>query len=420
MTAAASVALLAACSSSGPSATTTTTTTATTAPRDATSTTTLPEVVPLESIRLAATEVAQDLDRPTALAARPSTRDLYVAERAGRVRLIKVTESTDGKGSLKYELQRTPVLDISKDVLAGGERGLLGLAFSSDGRRLYVNFTSEPDGRTEVVEYEVGDKPEPDARSARPLLSVDQPAANHNGGDLVVGPDGYLYIALGDGGGQGDPKGRAQDRKDLLGKILRIDPAAGVEGDSEPYGIPAGNPFRDGANGAPEVWAYGLRNPWRFSFDELTGDLWIGDVGQNAWEEVDWLPATGGFDAGRGANLGWDQMEGTHSFEGDNPTGAFLPVLEYPHDGRCSVIGGYVYRGEAIDGLQGAYLYADYCQSGVRGLRLTGGKVTDQAAWPLEGTPIVSFGQDNEGELFVLIDSGSVVKLTPPERSAER
>jgi glucose/arabinose dehydrogenase len=367
----------------------------------------------LDTIPLATTEVAR-LDEPIAMAARSSTPDLYIAERAGEVRLVKVTEPASGEGPPRYQLQNTPVLDISDEVITGGERGLLGLAFSSDGRKLYVDFTAQPDGRTVVLEYVLGDRTTVDRSSRRQLLEVEQPYENHNGGNLVVGPDGYLYVGLGDGGGAGDPKGRAQDTSDLLGKILRIDPDGAPADGSRGYGIPAGNPFADGADGAPEVWLFGARNPWRFSFDRLTGDLWVGDVGQGDWEEIDVLPATGGFDAGRGANLGWDRMEGTHSFEGENPPGAVLPIFEYSHDEGCSVTGGYVYRGEAIKGLQGTYLFADYCAPGLRGLQLDQGTIIDERTWDLELEGVYSFGEDNDGELFILLADGPVVKVTDP------
>ena len=389
-----------------------TATTAAPAPADSPSTITTAPLAEgtLDTVALGTTEVAL-LDQPIALAARPSTSNLYIAERAGTVRLVKVTKPTSGTGQPRYQLQNAPVLDISDDVLGGAERGLLGIAFSSDGRKLYVDYTAKPDGSTRVVEYELGDRNAVDVSSRRELLVVEQPAANHNGGNLVIGPDGYLYIGLGDGGGQGDPKGRAQDREDLLGSILRIDPeGSGEQGDTA-YGIPAGNPYADGEEGAPEIWLYGVRNPWRFSFDADTGDLWIADVGQNEWEEINRLPATGGFDAGRAANLGWDRMEGAHSFEGDNPPGGVLPIFEYSHDEGCAVVGGYVYRGKDIEPLQGVYLFADNCEPGIRGLQLDGGTIIDERTW-LDAENIVSFGQDNDGELFVLLDSGPVLKLT--------
>ena len=400
--------------------------TSTTVAPATTSTTTKPLAAgTLGEISLATTEVAQ-LDEPIAMAARSSTPDLYIAERAGQVRLVKVTEATSGEGPPRYQLQTTPVLDLSKEVITGGERGLLGLAFSSDGRQLYVDFTAGPDGRTIVLQYDVSDKGTVDRSSRRQLLEVDQPFENHNGGNLVLGPDGYLYVGLGDGGGAGDPDGHAQDTEDLLGSILRIDPmgepAAPAEGDDEEraYAIPAGNPFADGQDGAPEIWLYGVRNPWRFSFDRSTGDLWIGDVGQGDWEEIDLLPASGGFDAGRGANLGWDRMEGTHSFEGDNPAGAVLPLFEYSHEDGCSVVGGYVYRGQAIKALQGTYLFADYCAPGLRGIQMDQGTIIDQRTWDLDLEGVYSFGEDNDGELFVLLAGGRVLKITDPTTTKAR
>lgn len=389
-------------------------TTATTAPPTSDSSDTSGPATPappaLDTIDLELVEVVE-LDEPIALAARSSSSDLYIAERGGEVRLVKVTEPTSGTGPTRYQLQSTPVLDISDDVLAGGEQGLLGIAFSSDGRKLYVDYTARPDGETRVEEFELGDRTIADRDSRRLLLTVEQPAANHNGGHLAVGPDGYLYIGLGDGGGQGDPDGNSQNREELLGKILRIDPE-GAAADGDPaYGIPAGNPFADGEEGAREVWVYGVRNPWRFSFDALTGDLWIGDVGQNGWEEIDKLPSVAGFDAGRGANLGWDRMEGTHSFEGDNPPGAVLPVFEYTRDEGCSITGGYVYRGGEIEALQGAYLFADYCASGIRAIRVEGDAVVDERRWGLDAEQVFSFGEDNDGEIFVLLGSGPVLRL---------
>lgn len=366
----------------------------------------------LDTIELATTKVAE-LDEPVALAARPSSPDLYVVERSGRVRLVKATKPTSGTGPLRYQLQTTPVVDLAKEVLSDGkEQGLLGAAFSSDGRKLYLDYTAEPDGRTVVVEYVLGDRTTVDLKSRRLLLEVDQPAANHNGGHLVVGPDGYLYIGLGDGGGQGDPDGHGQDPSGLLGSILRIDPEAATDDDE--YGIPAGNPFADGEDGAPEVWLYGVRNPWRFSFDAETGDLWVGDVGQDQWEEITRLPATGGFDAGRGDNLGWNEMEGSHPFDGgENPSGGVLPVFDYSHDEGCSVVGGHVYRGDAIEELRGAYLFGDYCADGLRGIELDGATVIDDRTWDVIGDGLQSLGQDTDGELFLLMASGDVLKVVP-------
>ena len=269
---------------------------------------------------------------------------LFVLEQGGRVRVIR-----DGR------LLPDPYLDIADRLSAGGERGLLGLAFAptfaADGR-LYVDYTDR-DGDTVVSEFTAPDPPadRADPASERILLRIEQPYANHNGGALAIGPDGLLWIATGDGGSGGDPQGNGQRLDTLLGKLLRIDPrpAGGA-----PYAIPADNPFAGRAAGrcSAEIWAYGLRNPWRFSFDRATGDLWIGDVGQSSWEEVDRWPAG----SPAGPNFGWNTMEASHCFEpaeGCPRDGLVLPVAEYGHDRGCSVTGGYVYRGPAVPGPRG-------------------------------------------------------------------
>lgn len=401
------VGLLTACTDDEQTSTEATTTT--TAPTDDTTETTVPI---LDNLNLATEEVAT-LDEPIAFAARPGSPDLYIAEKGGRVRLVEVTtdEYTD---EVTYQAQTTPLLDISDDVINQNERGLLGMAFSTDGRKLYLDYTRQPDGYTVVVEYELGDRTVIDDDSRRELLVVEQPAANHNGGQLAIGPDGYLYVGLGDGGGRGDPFDHGQDTSTLLGSILRIDPETGSE-DGPAYGIPPGNPFADAEQGKPEIWLYGVRNPWRFTFDTVTGDLWVADVGQGEWEEVNRLPATDGFDAGQGANLGWNEMEGTHPFSGgENPPGAVLPIHEYGHDEGCAVIGGYVYSGEEIAGLQGTYLYADSCAPGIRGLQIDAGTVVDTRTWDLPVEGVYSFGQGDDGELYLLLASGPVLKLTAP------
>ncbi len=270
------------------------------------------------------------LEQPIAMAIRTGDRALYVAEKTGRV--VALAPGSDPR----------VVLDLSDRVSLGSEQGLLGLAFSPDGRFLYVDFT-DVDGDTNVTEFAFDDGAA-DPASERRVLFVEQPYSNHNGGELVFGPDGYLYVGLGDGGSAGDPMGNAQSLSTLLGKLLRISPRPSK---GEPYAIPPDNPFvgRDGAR--PEIWAYGLRNPWRFSFDAATGDLWIGDVGQSASEEIDLEPAG----SHGGSNFGWDRLEGTHPFEGSPAPGSIPPVFEYGHgDGSCSVTGGYVYRGERDPG----------------------------------------------------------------------
>jgi glucose/arabinose dehydrogenase len=357
---------------------------------------------PLDRIEITATPVAQ-VDSPTALVVRPGSETMYVAERPGRVRPVTVA----GTGPDRTYQVGDPVLDISDDVVADGERGLLDIVFSPDGGTLYVHYSLAPSGDARVAAYTMaGD--EVDTGSYRELLALEDPFPNHNGGEMEFGPDGYLYIALGDGGGGGDPEGNGQDTQALLGKILRIDPASPSGG--QEYGIPADNPFADGAGGRPEVWLYGVRNPWRFSFDRANGDLWIGDVGQNEWEEIDQLQAAAG--GGRGANLGWNEVEATHPFEGgSNPDGGVLPVFEYSHDEGCSVTGGVVYRGAAIPGLGGAYLFSDYCQGDVRGLRVRDGQVTEERTFDAHVDQLVSFSEDAADEVYALSLLGGIYRL---------
>jgi glucose/arabinose dehydrogenase len=359
---------------------------------------------PLDGIEIAATPVAQ-VDSPTALVVRPGSPTMYVAERDGRVRPVTVT----GTGRDRSYQVGEPVLDISADVVADGERGLLDIEFSDDGGTLYVHYSLAPDGDARVAAYTM-DGDQVDTGSYRELLAIEDPFPNHNGGEMEFGPDGYLYIALGDGGGGGDPEGNGQDTQALLGKILRIDPANPSGGRA--YGIPPDNPFADGEGGRPEVWLYGVRNPWRFSFDRANGDLWIGDVGQNEWEEIDQLATAAG--AGRGANLGWNEMEATHPYEGgSNPDGGVLPVFEYSHDEGCSVTGGVVYRGSAIPGLGGAYLFGDYCQGDVRGLRVRDGQLTEERTFDAHVDQLVAFAEDADGEVYALSLLGPIYRLDP-------
>jgi glucose/arabinose dehydrogenase len=377
-------------------------------------TTTVPEASSdLATVDLALEPVVT-LDRPIALATRPGTDDLYIAEKGGVVRRVEVTmpEADDPDGAPAYRLDPRPVIDLSEDIVDQGEQGLLGLAFSSDGRRLYLAYTARADGANTVEAVELGDATTAGADDRQVLLAVEDPAPNHNGGQLVLGPDGYLYIGLGDGGGAGDPQDTGQDSSDLLGSILRIDPEAST--DTRPYAIPTSNPFTE-AGEPTEVWAYGLRNPWRFTFDRATGDLWVGDVGQGDWEEIDRLPAAGGEAAGRGANLGWSAMEGSHPFNDDgNPDGAVLPIFEYGHgDGGCSVTGGYRYRGGAIPTLVGVYVFADYCLDTIEGIELddSDSTVSGHRTWNLATSQVQSFGEDADGELYVLQAGGSVARI---------
>jgi len=327
---------------------------------------------------------------------------LFVVEQTGGIRIIK-----DGA------LLPTPFLDISTKITAGGEQGLLGLAFDPDYAstgRFVVHYT-DTNGDTHLSQFTVSSDPDvADPASEQVILTADQPYSNHNGGQVLFGPDGMLYLGLGDGGSEGDPQGRGQDLSDLLGSILRLDVRS-----TSPYSVPPDNPFVGQAGVQPEVWSYGLRNPWRFSFDRTTGDLYIGDVGQDSFEEVDVAPAAAG--SGKGLNFGWNIMEGTHCYNASacNQSGLTLPVLEYPHSEGCSVTGGYVYRGSVIPALQGLYFFGDYCQGTVRSFRYQGGSATELTDWPTlrPGGSITSFGEDAAGELYVVIQSGSVFKIVP-------
>lgn len=320
---------------------------------------------------------------------------LFVVEQPGRIRVL------EGQALLS-----APFLDITKQVLSGGERGLLGLAFHPDYRRtgrFFVNYTRKPDGATVLAEYRRGTTATSALQAERILLIVPQPYANHNGGMVAFGPDGYLYIGLGDGGSRGDPDNRAQNPEDILGKILRIDVDRG-----DPYGIPNDNPFAK-AGGRPEIYALGLRNPWRFSFDVITGELLAADVGQYKWEEINLVV--------RGGNYGWRAMEGAHCFHPstDCRTAMFqLPISEYFHDnGRCSITGGYVYRGRVIPDLVGAYVYGDFCSGEIFALHRSG---TRNEPRQILKSPLLisSFGEDAAGELYVLDHKGGVYRLSPP------
>jgi glucose/arabinose dehydrogenase len=334
------------------------------------------------------------LDQPVAMSVRTGDLALYFAERTGKVRSIR-----DGA------VDPIAVLDLSGQISLGSEQGLLGLAFSGDGRYLYVNFTDLA-GDTHVAEFTMRDgRADPSTR--REVLFVDQPFSNHNGGNLVFGPDGYLYIGLGDGGSGGDPMNNGQSLDTLLGKMLRIDPRPNG---GAPYSVPVDNPFVGKPGARPEIWAFGLRNPWRYSFDRETGDLWIGDVGQDSWEEIDVHPhGTGG-----GQNYGWNAMEGNHPYGGELASAATPPVYEYDHGGgRCAVTGGFVYQGSAIKALIGSYLFADFCEGRLTALRLEGGAVAEASTLGPVVPNLSSFGEDAQGELYVLSLSGEVFRLSP-------
>jgi glucose/arabinose dehydrogenase len=351
-------------------------------------------VAELEAIGVRLTEIAT-LDAPVAMAQRPGHEPFFVAERAGRIMVVE-----------GGEVRPEPLLEV--ETTTDGERGLLGLAFSPDGSRLYVSYTNL-DGDSRLDEYAMGEgAADIDLASRREVLTVGQPYANHNGGHIVFGPDGLLYYGLGDGGASGDPEGNAQDTTTLLGSVLRIDPRA--QGDA-PYAIPADNPFV-GGEGRAEIFLYGVRNPWRFSFDRATDDLWLADVGQNAVEEVNRLPAT----EAAGANLGWPALEGTRPYDGDPPPDAVTPVYDYTHDDGFSVTGGFVYRGQAIPELVGAYVFGDLGTAQLWALAVDGdGGVAGRADLGVGVDPstLVSFFEDADGELYVISIGGTISRLDP-------
>ena len=351
----------------------------------------------------------------------PPTEDSFqlVEVASGFQRPLYVTGAGDDSGRLFVVSQygqiyivqdgatiEQPFLDIQPRITsAGNEQGLLGLAFHPDYEEngtFYVNYSEARTGNTVVARYSVSaDNPNAaDPDSEVRLLYVEQPYPNHNGGHLQFGPDGYLYIGLGDGGSQGDPQLNGQNTFALLGSILRID----VDG-GEPYGIPADNPFADGTNGAPEVWLYGVRNPWRYSFDRETGDLYVGDVGQNQYEEVSFIPAGVG-----GANLGWNLYEGTHPYSGvPAPADAVMPFAEYSHAQGISITGGYVYRGSLAPALQGIYLYADFGSGRMwYAFRDESGTWVSDVLVDSTGEAISSFGEDDAGELYLTSFNGGV------------
>jgi glucose/arabinose dehydrogenase len=335
----------------------------------------------------------------------PETGDdqhLYVVEHCGRVQRVGL----DGGDPHTF-------IDLSDLVTCGGEQGLLSIAFAPDyaaSGRFYVDYT-DTEGDTRVVEYRrAGDDPATaDVDSAREVLSVDQPYANHNGGLLLFGPDHDLYIGLGDGGGGGDPQRNAQDLSSLLGKILRIDPRPSG---GEPYSVPADNPFVDRADARPEIVAYGFRNPWRFSLDPETGDMWIGDVGEAAREEIDFASPKA---LDSGVNFGWSAFEGTQRFnEDESAPGAREPVLEYPPDDGCAVTGGYVVRDPRLRSLHGRYLYGDFCEGELRSFPADPKRgPSDERALGVTVPSLSSFGTDAAGHVYATSLEGTVYRLDP-------
>jgi glucose/arabinose dehydrogenase len=360
----------------------------------------IPEA-PVTSINLV--PVANGLVKPVYLTHAGDDR-LFVVEQDGTIRIIQ-----DGA------ILPQPFLNIDPLVGSGGsEQGLLSMTFHpkyEENGRFFIYYTDN-DGGTVVARYQVSadDPNQADPDSAVVLLTLPQPYGNHNGGQLHFGPDGYLYVGLGDGGSANDPLAAGQDKSMLLGKLLRLD----VDFAENGYAVPASNPFVNDEGARNEIWAYGLRNPWRFSFDRLTGDLYIADVGQNIWEEVNFQPA----DSLGGENYGWNIMEGTHCFQTEtcDQTGLILPVIDYQHgDGSCSVTGGYVYRGQQFLSLYGNYFYGDYCSGKVWSLlRQPDGAWVNNQVFGLQGLFISSFGEDVNGELYLLSYGDGVVYQIQP------
>ena len=348
---------------------------------------------PVPEVELLGLQELAILSFPLDLTTRSGDDSLYVAQKGGQVWAV----SPGG------QVAEAPFLDLTDRVTTESERGLLGITFSPDGERFYGHYSGS-DGESRLASWAVTNGAI-DPASEVQHLEVGQPFENHNGGQIAFGPDGFLYVALGDGGSGGDPRNNGQNPDTLLGALLRISP---IPAGPEPYAVPADNPFATGG-GAPEVWAFGLRNPWRFSFDRATGDLWIGDVGQNDIEEVDFLAAG----TGAGANFGWNRLEGTRRFTGDTPPEAVPPVFEYSRDLGNSITGGYVYRGSAIPSLVGQYVFGDFGSGfvGSLGFNPSGAAVVQPLSVRVPG--LTSFGQDQQGELYVLTSDGLLAKLVP-------
>jgi glucose/arabinose dehydrogenase len=341
-------------------------------------------------------------DSPLYVTAPPADRRrIFVVEQAGRIVVVRAGKRL-----------AAPFLDVRDQVTAGGEQGLLGLAFAPDYARsglFYVYFTGK-DSKEHLVEYRRRSEDVADPGSARTVFVHDDPEANHNGGQLVFGPDGLLYVGTGDGGGANDQhgaRGNAQNLGSPLGKILRIDPKAGQ---GRPFTAPGDNPFVKTAGARPEIYAYGLRNPWRFSFDRANGDLTIGDVGQDAVEEIDFVRKG----KGKGRNFGWRPFEGNQRLFDEPAPGAVRPVITKTHrDGWCSITGGYIVRDKAVPGLYGRYVYGDYCKGELRSARLSAGRATGDRAIPGLKTieALDSFGEDAAGRVYVVSQAGGVYRF---------
>ncbi|MCH6548028.1 MAG: PQQ-dependent sugar dehydrogenase [Gemmatimonadetes bacterium] len=343
-------------------------------------------------------EVVTGLNAPVFLTHAGDSR-LFIVEQGGRIRIVE-----------NGQLLGTPFLDISNIVLHQGEQGLLSMAFHPDysSNGFFYVYHTDLGGDSRVARYS-GSGNTADENSGLTIMTIAQPFSNHNGGQITFGADGMLYVALGDGGSGGDPLGNGQNTATLLGSLLRIDvdnPDPGMN-----YGIPADNPFAGSASARGEIWIYGLRNPWRFAFDDVDGLLYVADVGQNRFEEITIVRADES-----GVNFGWNIMEGMSCFNSGtcDTSGLVMPALQYDNTGfagNCSITGGYVYRGSAITGLQGHYFYSDFCGGFLRSFRFDVGAVADARDWGLVAGSVTSFGEDVAGELYMLVAEGSVFKI---------
>lgn len=370
-----------------------------------------PPPPPSSPPNLALQVVATGLSGPLLVTAPTNDTRLFVVEKRGRIRIVK-----------NGVLLATAFLDITSLVSTGSEQGLLGLAFHpryTTNGRFVIDYT-DVSGNTQVVTYQVSANADvANAASARIVLSVAQPYANHNGGNVVFGPDGMLFVGMGDGGSGGDPQGHAQNANDLLGSLLRLQ-----INDDGTMQVPSDNPFVGVAGKRAELWDLGLRNPWRFSFDRGNGDLYIADVGQGGREEVDIATSESG--RGRGNNYGWNVFEGTFCYNGASlcsATPAVAPTLEYTHNDGCSITGGFVYRGSAIPVLQGTYFYADYCSGWVRSFVWTGIAVINKLEWAalrFADGGVTSFGEDAAGELYITSDAGTVWRIVNSSSGVRR
>ena len=350
------------------------------------------------------TPVVSGLDAPVFVtSAKDGSGRLFVVEQTGKVRVIKAGV-----------LLSTPLIDLTSQVAKGGEQGVLGLAFHPKFKTnglFYVSYTRS-DGDLVVDQYKTsatnGNVGDP--RTLRRIITIDHPGEiNHNGGMIVFDPTGYLYIGTGDGGGGGDPNGHGQSKNTLAGKLLRINVNGSVG--TRQYQIPTSNPYV-GKAGLDEIWSFGLRNPWRFSFDRLTGDLWIGDVGQAKYEEVD--RSTSSTNKGRGVNFGWNVMEGRHCYSpatGCSAVGKLYPVVEYTHSEGCAITGGYVYRGTAVPSLRGRYVFGDYCSGTIWSVPNNGGSPITKSLLMDTAYSISSFGEDEKGELYLVDLGGTIYKF---------